>query len=287
MGESCFLSTPSPTVRIGRFILIARYGQFVLYAPRRSGGDSSTITLEYEQFLDGHCSGRRRAMRYILRCILSLAFALSFTRYAAAQGKPQVPESDVVRKSIKAVGYEVGGGSSKVIFVATGAVPNASGEAKVEAKKGGTDIEVRVKGMPQPTTLGAEFLTYILWSVTPDGATSNLGEIPIDKNGEGKLTTSTPSQTFALGVTAEPYSAVALPSEIVVLVNDTTKNTKGKIYPENSYKLMKRSEYAKLGNPLALTLDLKNVPLDMYEARNAVDIARSKGAEKYAPEVFG
>jgi len=225
-------------------------------------------------------------MRYILRCILSLAFALSFTRYAAAQGKPQVPESDVVRKSIKAVGYEVGGGSSKVIFVATGAVPNASGEAKVEAKKGGTDIEVRVKGMPQPTTLGAEFLTYILWSVTPDGATSNLGEIPIDKNGEGKLTTSTPSQTFALGVTAEPYSAVALPSEIVVLVNDTTKNTKGKIYPENSYKLMKRSEYAKLGNPLALTLDLKNVPLDMYEARNAVDIARSKGAEMYAPEIF-
>ena len=89
-----------------------------------------------------------------------------------------------------------------------------------------------------------------------------------------------------MGVTAEPYFVVAMPSEIVVLVNDTTKKTKGKIYPENSYKLMKRSEYAKLGNPLALSLDLKNVPLDMYEARNAVDIAKSKGAEKYAPEIF-
>jgi outer membrane protein OmpA-like peptidoglycan-associated protein len=87
-------------------------------------------------------------------------------------------------------------------------------------------------------------------------------------------------------VTAEPYFAVALPSEVVVLVNDTKKNTKGKIYPENSYKLMKRSQYAKLGNPLALTLDLKNVPLDMYEARNAVEIARSQGAEKYAPDIF-
>jgi outer membrane protein OmpA-like peptidoglycan-associated protein len=73
---------------------------------------------------------------------------------------------------------------------------------------------------------------------------------------------------------------------MVVLVNDTTKNTKGKIYPENSYKLMKRSQYAKLGNPLALTLDLKNVPLEMYEARNAVDIAKSQGAETYAPEIF-
>jgi outer membrane protein OmpA-like peptidoglycan-associated protein len=203
-----------------------------------------------------------------------------------AQGKPKVPDSSVVRKSIKAVGYEVGGGSTKVILVGTPAAPNATGEAKVEAKKGATGIEVKVKEMPQPTTLGAEFLTCVLWIITPDGSTTNLGEIPIDKNGEGELKTSAQSQTFALGVTAEPYSAVSLPSEIIVLVNDTTKGTKGKIYPENSYKLLKRSQYSKLGNPLALTPDLKNVPLDMYEARNAVDIAKSQGAEKYAPEIF-
>ena len=225
-------------------------------------------------------------MRHILKWFLVVITVFPYAGDLSAQGKPQVPESDVVKKSIKAVGYEVGGGASKVIFIATDAAPNASGEAKVEAKKGETEIEVKVKGMPQPTTLGSEFLTYVLWAVTPDGATTNLGEIPIDKNGEGKLNTTTPSQTFAMGVTAEPYFAVALPSEIVVLVNDTTKKTRGKIYPENSYKLMKRGEYSKLGNPLALTLDLKSVPLDMYEARNAVDIAKSKGAEKYAPEIF-
>ena len=225
-------------------------------------------------------------MRFSLKSLLGLALVFGCAGYALGQGKPQVPDSYVVKKSIKAVGYEVGGGATKVVFIPTDNAPNASGEAKVEAKKGGTDIEAKVKGLPQPTTLGAEFLTYILWMVTPDGAATNLGEIPIDKSGEGKLNTSTPSQTFALGVTAEPYSVVTLPSEIVVLVNDTTKNTKGKLYPENSYKLMKRTEYAKLGNPLALTLDLKNVPLDMYEARNAVDIAKSQGAEKYAPEIF-
>ena len=221
--------------------------------------------------------------------VIAVGLALSMSSLAsitAAQVKPQVPESDVVRKSIKSVGYEVGGGSTKVIFVGTPAAPNASGEAKVEAKKGATAIEVKVKGMPEPTTLGAEFLSYVLWIVTPDGSTTNLGEIPIDKNGEGKLNTTAQSQTFAMGVTAEPYFAVPLPSEIVVLVNDTIKNTKGKIYPENSYKLMKRSQYAKLGNPLALTPDLKNVPLEMYEARNAVEIAKSQKAEKYAPEVF-
>lgn len=225
-------------------------------------------------------------MRIAYKTALALVFAISCTGCVLAQGRPQVPDSNVVKKSIKAIGYEVGGGSTKVILVGAPAAPNATGEAKVDAKKGGTDIEVKVKGMPQPSALGAEFLTYVLWIVTPDGSATNLGEIPIDKNGEGKINTSAQSQTFAMGVTAEPYSMVSLPSEIVVLVNDTTKKTKGKIYPENSYKLMKRSEYTKLGNPLALTLDLKNVPLDMYEARNAVDIAKSKGAEKYAPEIF-
>jgi outer membrane protein OmpA-like peptidoglycan-associated protein len=224
-------------------------------------------------------------MRNTLK-ILVIIFAVSWADSVLPQDRPQVPDSSTVKKSIKAVGYEVGAGSTKVIFVGTPAAPTASGEAKVEAKKGGTSVEVKVKGMPQPTTLGAEFLTYVLWIVTPDGSATSLGEIPIDKNGEGKLDASAQSQTFAMGVTAEPYSAVSLPSEIVVLLNDTTKNTKGKIYPENSYKLIKRSQYSKLGNPLALALDLKNVPLDMYEARNAVDIAKSQGAEKYAPEIF-
>jgi outer membrane protein OmpA-like peptidoglycan-associated protein len=77
-----------------------------------------------------------------------------------------------------------------------------------------------------------------------------------------------------------------MPSEVVVLVNETRKKTKGKIYPDNSYKLMKRGEYAKLGNPLGMTLDLKKVPLDMYEARNAVEIAKARGAEQYAPQVY-
>lgn len=205
---------------------------------------------------------------------------------ANAQNKREIPAADVISKSIKAVGYQVGGGSTKVVFVGTTAAPQASGEAKVDAKTGGTNIELKVTAMPQPTTLGAEFLTYVLWTITPDGSTTNIAEIPIDKQGNGKLSATAQSQTFALIVTAEPYFAVQLPSEIVVLENDTKKNTKGRIYPDNDYKLMKRSQYSKMGNPLALTPDLKKVPLDMYEARNAVDIAKSQKAEQYAPEVF-
>jgi outer membrane protein OmpA-like peptidoglycan-associated protein len=140
--------------------------------------------------------------------------------------------------------------------------------------------------MAQPSTLGTEFLTYVLWAVSPDGRTNNLGEILIDKDGKGKLNATTPFQTFSLFVTAEPYFAVRQPSETLILQNELKKGTKGKVFTVNDYPLMKRSQYQKMGNPLALTLDLKNVPLSMYEARNAVEIAKSRGADKYAPEIF-
>jgi outer membrane protein OmpA-like peptidoglycan-associated protein len=79
---------------------------------------------------------------------------------------------------------------------------------------------------------------------------------------------------------------VRQPSELVVLENALRENTKGKIFPVSEYKLMRRRQYEKRGNPLALTLDLKNVPIEVYQARNAVEIARSRDADKYAPEIF-
>lgn len=220
------------------------------------------------------------------RVILALLWTGLAAGFCMAQTEQQEPSANVISGTVAAIGYPVGGGGTRVNMVGTGATVQSSGEAKVDAKAGGTAIALKVAGMPQPTALGAEFLTYVLWTVTPDGTTTNLGEIPIDKTGQGKLDANAQSQTFALIVTAEPYYAVRIPSELIVLTNETRKNTKGKIYPDNSYKLMKRSEYSKLGNPLALTPDLKKVPLDIYEARNAVDIAKSRGAEQYAPEIF-
>src|SRR4029077_8635135 len=164
-------------------------------------------------------------------------------------------------------------------------MPQASGRVKVEAKQGKTNIEVAVSNVEQPSKLGAEFLTYVIWIVTPDGRTGNSGELLINKDGQGRINVTTPAQTFSLVVTAEPYFAVRLPSEMVVLQSEPRKDTKGKIFPVKEYKLLKRAQYEKMGNPLALTLD-PNVPLEMYEARNAVEIAKSRGADKYAPEVF-
>jgi outer membrane protein OmpA-like peptidoglycan-associated protein len=215
--------------------------------------------------------------------LITMSLAASM---AAGQAQQTVPDSNLTTKSVKAIGYRVGGGSTKVDLKGTELMSAAGGEAKVEAKPGATTIELSLIGVTQPSTLGAEFLTYVLWVVTPDGRSGNTGEIIINKNGEGKLKATTPAQTFSLIVTAEPYFAIRFPSEMVILENDTRKNTKGQIFPVNDFKLMRRAQYEKLGNPLAMTPDLERVPLQLYEARNAVDIAKSRGADKDAPEIF-
>jgi outer membrane protein OmpA-like peptidoglycan-associated protein len=221
---------------------------------------------------------------FLLLLCLTAAAAPSQSQSGAGQAT-QAP--DVVSKSTKAIGYQVGGGSTKVDLKGTELMPQATGEAKVEAKKGATVIEADISGLAQPTAkFGAEFLTYVLWAVSPEGRASNLGEVLTDKDGKGKLNVSSQMAVFSLIVSVEPYFAVRQPSELVVLENDIRKDTKGKIFIVNDYKLMKRGEYQKKANPLALTLDLKNVPLEMYEARNAVEIAKSNESPKYSPEIY-
>ena len=220
----------------------------------------------------------------VLLCWLSVG---PLESSAASQTDPEVPPSSLITKTVSAVGYEVGGGRTKVDLKSTDLMPQANGVAKVEAKTkaGRTMVEVELKDMTPPSHLGAEYLTYVLWVVTPEGRTGNTGEILLSKNGEGKLSATTPAQTFSLIVTAEPYFAVRVPSEMVILQSETRKDTKGKIFPVSQYKLMKRGQYEKMGNPLALTPN-PDVPLEVYEARNAVEIAKARAADKYAPEIF-
>ena len=217
----------------------------------------------------------------------TLAVAFVSLSMAAAQSSQAPPaEGLVLSKPIQAIGYQVGGGGTTIDMRGTGVVARAGGEAKVEAKKGITNIEIKATGMDSPSKLGAEILTYVVWVVSPDGRASNIGELQPDNRGEAQLKVTTQLQTFSLVVTAEPYFAVRQPGEMAVLLNEFRKGTKGKLFTINEMKLMKRSQYAKAGNPMGLTLDLKNVPLEMYEARNAVDIARSRAADKYAAEIF-
>ncbi len=230
-------------------------------------------------------------VRLISCLLLLLAFPVACPFAQEATGNPSqdegIPASALTTKSVAAVGYQVGAGSTPVSLVPTDLMPAAKGDAKVQIKSKAdrATVDVSVTGLKAANDLGAEFLTYVLWAVTPEGRTSNLGEMRVSKKGESKLSTTTPSQAFSLIVTAEPYFAVHIPSEMVVLQSEPGKKTKGKIFPVAEYKLMRRAQYEKMGNPLALTLDPKK-PLWVYQARNAVEVAKSRQADKFAPEVF-
>jgi outer membrane protein OmpA-like peptidoglycan-associated protein len=230
--------------------------------------------------LETGCIGKKG---YIMKRVVSI---ICFLACLSALGVAAEQAGDVVNKKTTAIGYQVGGGSTTVDLKATDLLPRAIGEAKVEAKQGSTTVEVKCKNLSSPTTFGAEFLTYVMWAVSPEGRALNLGELQVKENGEAERKSSTPMQMFSLIVTAEPYFAVRMPSELVVLENEPRKNVRGKVFIVENYSLMKKGQYQKKANPLALKMDLKNTPLEMYEARNAFEIAKSNNSEKYAPEIF-
>src|SRR5689334_20936979 len=192
---------------------------------------------------------------------------------------------NVVERTTQAINYRHRSGATKIDFRGTELLPTARGEAKVESKQGRIEIEVEFDGLQAATKNGAEYLTYVLWAITPEGRTSNLGEVLLNGT-KSKLDVTTQLQVFGLVVTAEPYYAVTQPSDLIVMENVVRPDTKGKIEEiDAKYELLQRGQYQRLANPLALNLDNKQ-PLELYEARNAVQIARSVGADRLAPETF-
>ena len=223
------------------------------------------------------------------KCVLFWILAILLSSVAVqAQPNNQNSAKDPaeITKSTLAFAYRVGGGSTKIDFKGTDLMPVAGGEAKIEARKGHSEIEAKFENLSEPTRFGAEFLTFVLWSVSTEGRAENLGEVQMNKNGKGKLKARTQMEVFSLILTAEPYFAVRIPSELVVLENQKRDDTIAKIYKVEAYSLIQRGRYQKLVNPLALSLDLKKAPIEMYQARNAVSIARSNGAEEYAKEIL-
>jgi outer membrane protein OmpA-like peptidoglycan-associated protein len=206
----------------------------------------------------------------------------------AASGLTPIYRVTVTDRTTKAISYQHRSGATKIDFRGTQLMPNAHGEAKVESKKGYIEIEVEFRNMTEASQFGAEYLTYVLWAITPEGRTSNLGEILRGGgvSSSGKLDVTTELQVFGLVVTAEPYFAVSRPSDVVVMENMVRPDTAGKIeLIDAKYELLQRGQYEHLANVLDLKVN-SATPLELYEARNAVNIARKSGADRFAKETF-
>ena len=217
---------------------------------------------------------------------------------AHAQNQDRIPTSDalnqtstysinVVSRTTRAVKYEHRSGSTKIGFRGTDLMPAVTGEAKVQSQRGTMKIGLELGGLDKSTSFGTEYLTYVLWAISPEGQPANLGEVLVGSNHRTKLTVTTDLQAFAMIVTAEPYYAVRRPSDVVIAENVILPNTVGTSEPVDAkYELIDRGGYIPTGYHFdPVVLDSK-LPLEFFEARNAVRIAKSAGADNYAAESY-
>jgi flagellar motor protein MotB len=197
----------------------------------------------------------------------------------------------IVSRTTKAINYGYLTAPTRIDFQGTPVLADARGEATVEPKRGATLVKMRVDHVPPPRRFGPQYLTYVVWAISPEGRAQNIGELIFDGSEKARLSTSTPMQTFAMIVTAEPYYSVTQPSEVVVMENVVGRNTIGKVQEVNAtYELLPRKPFTyDVGSePKAPTREVSKEQYEsitaLYQALNAIQIAQSQGADRYAPE---
>jgi outer membrane protein OmpA-like peptidoglycan-associated protein len=216
-----------------------------------------------------------------------LLVAISTVAVAQTSATSSAPSVQTVSRSAKAINYRHAA-SAKVDMRATDKMPGASGEAKVQSKTGRTEVEMKVTGMEEATKFGLEYLTYVAWALSPQGRAVNLGELVLD-HGQGKIKGTTDLQTFGMIVTAEPYFAVTQPSSLVILENELRAGSTAREEEiDFSYQMLAPGAYSSSNERIkdAIFGIDPRTPLELFEARNAVRIARAANAEKYAGSVL-
>ena len=203
---------------------------------------------------------------------------------------------NVVARTTQAVNYGHNDLSTKIDFGGTVFMPEAEGKADVRARKGVVEIDAKFKNLPSPQKFGDQYLTYVLWAITPQGRATSLGELMTSGSHKAKIETSTELQTFALLVTAEPYYAVTQPSDLVVMENIVRRDTRGTTQTvEAQYELLKRGESTfdvtaareRRDRPAKMVSKKEHEALsELYQARNAVGWAEHNQAERYAPDTL-
>ncbi len=212
------------------------------------------------------------------------------------RGPVPIYQVTVVERTVKAVNYQFRSGPTRIDFQGTVLLPHAKGAATVESKSGRVEIAAEFDKVEPAARFGPEYLTYVLWAITPEGHAKNLGELLTDAGNDAHLRVTTDLQTFGLIVTAEPYSAVRQPSNVVVMENEVRKDTIGKVQMvQAKYELLPRGHYTynvpknlaeQASEGKKLPMDRYEALLEVYQAQNAVQIARSQGADQYAADTL-
>lgn len=194
----------------------------------------------------------------------------------------------VVARDIPAINYFHRSGSTRVGFMGTSLMPQGKGSAEVNSLNGRTQVKVHFEGLTPANGFGVEYLTYVLWAITPEGQPERLGEVLWSKSGKADSTFTTSLQSFGMILTAEPYYDVNLPSDVVVMQNYVLPKTAGVLETVNAhYTLLPRGAYAETAGQHSVLHPISRndrSPLELYEAINAVQIAEAAGADKWAAD---
>jgi hypothetical protein len=196
----------------------------------------------------------------------------------------------VVQRSLEAVNFERHSGPTVIDMKGTVLLPKAEGKATVEVKNGYTRVDLELRHLAPPTQFGAEFLTYVLWAITPAGRAINLGEVIANGSDKASMQVTSPESTFGLLLTAEPYFSVQYPSDVVAVESSVRPDTVGRVEQvQAKYELMPRGQYtmnvqaaqlasAQMKTKPGVSMEEYEAVVKLYQARNAVQIARADGA---------
>jgi flagellar motor protein MotB len=224
---------------------------------------------------------------------LALVFPAAATPQApSSQPNPPLYQVTIVSRTTKAINYGYLSTPTRIGFRGTPVAHNVTGQATVDPGRGATLLDIRLDHLPAAQRFGGQYLTYVVWAISPDGRAQSVGELILDGSDEARLKTSTPLQTFALIVTAEPYYAVSRPSDVVVAENVITRDTVGNVQEVNAtYELLPRAPYtydpaAQSGASAGrlVSPEQHEAITALYQALNAIQIAQAQGADRHAPE---
>jgi outer membrane protein OmpA-like peptidoglycan-associated protein len=222
------------------------------------------------------------------KCLAFFLFVCLMASATVGLAQSAAPQTAPVHRTTKAVNYRLRNDSVKIDFHGTELMQSASGEAKVTGKKSSVEIDAKFDGLDDPTKYGLEYLSLVLWAISPEGRAVNLGELVIDHN-SSKVKAITDMQTFGMIVTAEPYFAVNQPGNMVVMENIVGTTTVGRQENiEAKYELLGRGTYSATNTKIQgaiFGIDRKT-PRVLFEARNAVRIANLAAADRYAPSIL-
>jgi len=223
----------------------------------------------------------------VLACLGASPLVQAQTAVSSENNQTPVYRVNIVSRTTRAVSYKHRSGATRINFQGTNLMTGAAGEAKVESKRGVLEIEAEFTGLDKPTSFGNEYLTYVFWAISPEGRPVNIGEVLLGDNHRSKLDVTTDLQAFALIVTAEPYYAVRRPSNVVVLENEIRPDTVGATEAVDAkYELIDRGGYIPTGYHFDPVVMNAKLPLEFFEARNAVRIAKSAEAETFASSSY-